>query len=199
MLNRINVLWRMTAFTMNSWKTVWQIVLYRFQGKCLPAALLWGWVLTINSRLQVSDELKMVKGVEFLSTQPLGQDSLENVFSFIRGKVGFRDNPGPKHFRETLKQTMVSSMFNLSHPDGANCQMDTARYIFDMGSMSVSKRRSNDQVSSTAAANSYHCDFALSANDLPQDTLLCSCGMCQKDSDTSWWVWMCESFPSYEC
>ena len=103
----------------------------------MPAALLWGWVLTINYLLQVWDQLKMVKCVEFLSTQPLGQDSLENVFSLIRGKIGFRDKPGKKHFRETLKQTMVSSMLNLSHPHGANCQIDTSRYIFDMVSMSV--------------------------------------------------------------
>ena len=50
--------------------------------------------------------------------------------------------------------------------------MDTSRYIFDMGSMSVSKHRSNGQVSSTADANSSHSDFALSVNDLPQDNIL---------------------------
>ena len=50
--------------------------------------------------------------------------------------------------------------------------MDTSRYIFDIGSMSVSKRRSNDRVSSAADANSSHCDFALSMNDLPQDNIL---------------------------
>ena len=131
-----------------------------------------GWVLTINSLLQVWDELKMVKGVDFLLTRRLSQDCLENLFSVIRGKGGFRDNPGPKHFRDTLKQTMVSSLLNLSQPDGANCQMDTARYIFDMGSMSDSKRRSNGQVSSTADANSSQCDFALSVNDLPQENIL---------------------------
>ena len=43
--------------------------------------------------------------------------------------------------------------------------MDTASYSFDIGSMSVSKRRSNDKVSSTADANSSHYDFALSVND----------------------------------
>ena len=55
----------------------------------------------------------MVNGIEFLSTRRLSQDCLENVFSFIRGKVGFRDNPGPKRFRDTIKQTMVSSLLNL--------------------------------------------------------------------------------------
>ena len=55
---------------------------------------------------------------------------------------------------------------------GAHGCCDLNRYIFDMGSMTVSKRRSNDQVSSTADANSSHCDFALSVNDLPQDNIL---------------------------
>ena len=76
---------------------------HKFQPPCFR-----GWVLTINSLFQLWDELKHVEGVEFILTRRLNQDCLENLFSVIRGKGGFRDNPGPKHFRDTLKHTMVS-------------------------------------------------------------------------------------------
>jgi len=66
--------------------------------------------------------LKSEYNVSFLLTSRLNQDSLENLFSTIRGRGGHRDNPGPVHFQSAFKQVILLNM--LMPAASANCKSD---------------------------------------------------------------------------
>jgi len=89
--------------------------------KSLPPCIL-GWQITIQSLLILWSDLKLIPGVKFLLTRQLNQDCLENLFSIIRQKGGFRDNPSPKHFKQTFKQVVIKSC--LTNSNASNCESD---------------------------------------------------------------------------
>ena len=61
-------------------------------GKSLPC--LNGWQISINALFGLWSELEK-RGFNYLLTNRLNQDCIENLFSILRGKRGFRDNPNP--------------------------------------------------------------------------------------------------------
>ena len=148
---------------------------YDSRGRECQPPCFQGWVLSITALSLLWNDLKNVSGVEFLLTRRLSQYCLENLFSVIRGKGGFRDNPGPKHFCDTLKQTMVTSLLDLSHSEGANCQMDTAKCLFDIGTINSVSPPPEPYVVSLDD------DCATPVLDLPQSNILFyGAGVCLK-------------------
>ena len=81
-----------------------------------------GWLMDINALQMIWSVLKSEYKLSFLLTSRLNQDSLENLFSVIRGRGGHRDNPGPIHFQSAFKQVMVQ---NIVMPAASgNCKAD---------------------------------------------------------------------------
>ena len=75
------------------------------------------WQMTINSLLQLRDELHSKYKVSYMLTNRLNQDYLENLFSVIRGKGGHRDNPDACQFRSAFCQVMVDAIMCIFHGD----------------------------------------------------------------------------------
>ena len=85
-----------------------------------------GWQISIQSLLQLWNELQNV-GFKYLLTNRLNQDCLENLFSAIRFKGGFRDNTDAQQFRAAFRHVMVDQLF--VHSTTANCQFDTDKML----------------------------------------------------------------------
>lgn len=83
------------------------------------------------------DDMKLVSDVKFLLTRRLNQDCLENLFSIIRQKGGFRDNPSPSHFQQTFKQVLAKSF--LTNSTSSNCESDNSDYLLHLVKSTVGK------------------------------------------------------------
>ena len=78
-------------------------------GKELPCIT--GWKISINALLGLWQYLKTQQNFQFILTGRLNQDCAENLFSIIRGKGGFRDNPDPQQFKEAFKYVVADKLF----------------------------------------------------------------------------------------
>ena len=76
-----------------------------YEGLELPC--IYGWKLSINALFGLWHYLK--EGYEFLLTSGLNQDCIENLFSIIHGKGGFRDNPDVQQFKAAFKYVWLIS------------------------------------------------------------------------------------------
>lgn len=94
-----------------------------------------GWLMNINALTLLWEILKSEYNFSFLLTSRLNQDSLENLFSVIRGRGGHRDNPDPVHFHSAFKQVLVQNMF-VPAPS-SNCQDDSGEYLLNIDDFSV--------------------------------------------------------------
>ena len=112
-----------------------------------PPPCLAGWQLTIKSLLLLWNDLKDLPCVKYLLTRRLSQDCLENMFSIVRQKGGFRDNPTPKQFGDTFKQMIVKSC--LTNCESSNCQSDTGEILLNV--MSCAKKVCHEQTESSKA------------------------------------------------
>lgn len=102
-------------------------------GRKLPCVE--GWMMAINSLLSLRQVLHQEHGLNYLFTQRLNQDCLENLFSVMRGsKGGNRVNPNAKEFREALRAAMVDAI--LVHSDGSNCQEDSEKFLLTLTAFS---------------------------------------------------------------
>lgn len=110
------------------------------KDKILPCVL--GWQMSIACLTQLWEELQTEYGVDFLITNRLNQDCLENFFSIMRGKGGHRDNPDAMQFRSAYRAAAVDSMFIISK--GSNCREDMDCFLLKLSTVS--------QVSPTAPA-----------------------------------------------
>lgn len=78
-----------------------------------------------------------VHGFKFVLTNRLNQDALENSFSVIRGRGGFRDNPNPFAFGATYRQVIVQHLLDV--PKDVNCRDELATFL--LGLQDVSRCR----------------------------------------------------------
>ena len=69
----------------------------------------------------------------------MNQDCVENLFSIIRGKGGFRDNPDPQQFRAAFRHLVIDKLMVLSN--SANCQLDADKILLDISNITVLKKR----------------------------------------------------------
>ena len=86
-----------------------------------------GWQLAINALLMMWDILRDDFNFQFLLTNRLNQDCVENLFSIIRAKGAQRDNPDTSQFRAAFRQVMVDSV--MVPAKGANCESDVDHFI----------------------------------------------------------------------
>ena len=70
----------------------------------------------------------------FLLTSRLNQDCLENHFSQIRSRGGFRDNPDPIQFRAAFKQVAVKNL--LVPPKSGNCEKEIKNKVTEINDLS---------------------------------------------------------------
>ena len=101
-------------------------------GKSVPC--LEGWKLSIKSLSLLWHELHSNNGFDFLLTNRLNQDCIENLFSVIRGKGGHRENPNSEQFRAAFRQVVFNQM--LIPSEGSNCQADLDRILIDLSNIS---------------------------------------------------------------
>jgi hypothetical protein len=88
-----------------------------------------GLQVTINAVKMLFEHLRQ-HGFQFLLTNRLNQDCLENHFYIIRGRGGFRDNPDPHFFRSSFRQVLVKHL--LCPPQGANCSNDMTEFLLQL-------------------------------------------------------------------
>ena len=67
------------------------------EGKYLPC--IYGCKISINALFGLWQHLKKEEKFQFILTGRLNQDCDENLFSIIRGKGGFHDNPDVEQFK----------------------------------------------------------------------------------------------------
>ena len=95
-----------------------------------------GWKMAIRCLLDLFEDLHTNHGIDFLLTNRLNQDCVENLFSVIRGKGGHRDNPTAEQFRHALRQVMVDRFFVQS--DSSNCHVDADKFLLTLTSVMTS-------------------------------------------------------------
>lgn len=81
-----------------------------------------GLITTINSILQLSNDLFQDNHDRFIITCRFNQDPLENTFSIIRGKGGNSKNPSILEFNRTVAQIMCIKL--LKNTNLSNCEND---------------------------------------------------------------------------
>jgi len=116
-----------------------------------------GFILTINSVLQLFEDLSENYDIQQLCTRKLIQDPLENLFSVIRQQHGCSVNPSPKQFQTGLRHIFITQISKVS--GNSNCETDK-NYIFTKLSQlkhtkqsNKQNQRTNEQISSTLNMN----------------------------------------------
>lgn len=109
----------------------WHIVNERTGKKLVPPCQK-GWILTINSVIQIWEHISSC--FDFLLTNRLNQDCLENTFSSLRRRGGFRDNPNPFHFHSAIKSQMIHTMIKRS--SSSNCEDDNSTVLLELSNCS---------------------------------------------------------------
>ena len=83
------------------------------------------------------DYLKTKQNFKFLLTNRLNQDCAENLFSIIRGKGGFRDNPDAVQFKDAFKYIVADKLF--VQTGKSNCKVDNDKILLDISSVAMAK------------------------------------------------------------
>ena len=68
-------------------------------------------------------------------TSRLNQDCVENLFSIIRGKGGFRDNTNPEQFKDAFRYVVADKLFVQS--SSSNCKID--KILLDIKNIAMTK------------------------------------------------------------
>ena len=96
---------------------------------------IFGWKLCIHALFDLWDYLKTEQNFKFLLTNRLNQDWAENLFSIIRGKGGFRDNPDAVQFKDAFKYIIADKLFVQSGK--SNCKVDNDKILLDISSVAM--------------------------------------------------------------
>ena len=78
-------------------------------------------------------------GFKYLLTNRLNGDCLENLFSIIQGKGGFRDNLDSQQFWAAFRHVIVDKLF--VHSASANCALDADKILLDIANVTISQKR----------------------------------------------------------
>ena len=81
--------------------------------------------------------LKTQQNFKFRLTNRLPQDCAENLFSIIRGKEGFQDNPDASRFKEAFKYVVADKLFVQSGK--SNCKIDNNKLLLDISNVAMAK------------------------------------------------------------
>ncbi|CAL8129621.1 unnamed protein product [Orchesella dallaii] len=88
----------------------------RPRNSLLPCQI--GYIVSVNSLFGLYEDLKNVYGVSYILCSRLLQDSLESLFSRIRGFGGQNTNPTPPEFRYRLRLVLLGGQVRA--PQGMN-------------------------------------------------------------------------------
>ena len=97
-----------------------------------------GWQISVNALFGLWEDLQK-SGFNYILTSRLNQDCLENLFSIIRCKGGFRDNPNSEQFRATFRHVVVDKLFVQSKL--SNCQIDCDKVSLDVSSLTIYQKK----------------------------------------------------------
>ena len=79
--------------------------------------------------------MKTQQNIKFILTSRLNQDCAENLFSIIRGKGGFRDNPDLQQFKDAFKYLVADKLFvQYSY---SNCKVDGDQILLDVSTVAM--------------------------------------------------------------
>lgn len=90
------------------------------KGKVTRPPCFSGFTQTINGVLSFFDDEKNNNNIQFLFTNRLNQDTLENLFSIFRQKGGYNKNPTARTIRTSFRSICV---FSLITSKGTNCEI----------------------------------------------------------------------------
>lgn len=86
-----------------------------------------GFIVSIDSVLNLYNDLQKLCNVKYILTSRLNQDALESFFSRIRAFGGPNTNPTPPEFRYLLRLLLVGSQ--IRGPTGTNTEDDNCSII----------------------------------------------------------------------
>lgn len=107
-----------------------------------------GFIGNIHALKWLWTKLQTEFGCNYLCTNPLTQDCLENFFAEIRRRCGFNDAPNAFQFGSAFKYAMISAAHQ-NFDDGRNCQADNTKLLLseeeiDESSIFASKASEHD-------------------------------------------------------
>ena len=135
------------------------------QNTVIPCII--GWQISITSLINLWKELKN-SGFKYLLTNRLNQDCLENLFSMIRFKGGFRNNPDFQQFRAAFRHIIVDKLF--VHSTSANCKVDADKILLDISNVTIKQKRSVEIQESVTAIDAL--TVAMPAPSLPKKNVI---------------------------
>ena len=100
---------------------------------------IWGWKLCSYALFGLWEHLKETEKYRFLLTSRLNHDCAENLFSVIRGKGGYRDNPNVEQFRNAFKYVVPDKL--LLQSKGSNHKVDSDKILLDVTNVVMAKYR----------------------------------------------------------
>ena len=103
-----------------------------------------GWQISIKALFNLWEDLQTC-GFKYLLTNRANQDSLECLFSIIRGRGGSRDNPDPQQFRAAFRHVVIKKLFVQSQL--SNCEFDTNKILLDIASIAIYQKKQKPTVS----------------------------------------------------
>ena len=129
---------------------------------------------------QLWKKIKSKSELKFLLTGRFNQDVVENTFSTIRRKGGFRDNPSAAEFRYALRMVMVAELIKPAL--GANCAPDSDSHMLSLKCLSSSKKTRTKGKSTNVSCNFQYVPVTQSAlNIFEQNTISYIAGyLCRK-------------------
>ena len=75
--------------------------------------------------------------LQFILTSRLNQDWVENLFSIIRGKGGFRDNPNAEQFIDAFRYVVADKLFVQN--SSSNCKVYSDKILLDIKNISMTE------------------------------------------------------------
>jgi hypothetical protein len=92
-------------------------------------------------------------GFEYLETQCLNQDLLENTFGVIRLHGGSNNNPTVRHFVDALKTSIINGITGLRN---ANCESDDTELLDNLHSFLKESHATSPNPSTSHSADTLH-------------------------------------------
>ena len=105
------------------------------EGKELPC--IYGLKICINALFGLWQHLKKEEKFQFIMTGRLNQDCVENLFSIIRSKCGFHDNPYVEQLKAAFKYLVADELFFQS--DACNCKVDNDTILLNINNVAMAK------------------------------------------------------------
>ena len=93
--------------------------------------------ISINVLFGLWQHLKKEEKFQFILTGRLNQDCVKNLFSIIRGKVDFIDNPDVEKFKAAFKYLVADKLFVQS--DARNCKIENDTILLNISNVAMAK------------------------------------------------------------